>query len=118
MEFRAFRFPYPVPSCPVVLFSTASHLELWLKNPRLLIPLFRFPSSFYKFNVLLLLTLRYIILDVYQLPTLSSAEKIVEKDNGSMCFFPLKAECMHIDLEIQTSIHIRNTPTFNHHSKF
>ena len=111
MGFRAFRFPYPVVLAPI-LFSTASFLDLWLKNPLFpLNPLFRFPSSSYEFNFLFLLTLRYIILDIFQPATLSSAEKIDDQEDGSICFFPLKSPYISIYRN-------RNLDSCSEHSDF
>ena len=98
MVLRASRFPYPVVLAPTV-FSTTSHADLWLENPRFPPnPLSFFSSSCYQFNLIFFLTSRYITLGVYQPPTLSSAEKIDDQEDGNICFFPLKAESKHLDL--------------------
>ena len=59
-------------------------------------------SSFYEFNFVFFLITLYIILDIHQPPNLSSVEKIDHQEDGTICFFPLKAESIDVDLEIRT----------------
>ena len=92
------------PTCNIRLswlsyFSRSHPILIWTKKSSLPPnPLSRFPSSFHEFNLILFLTLRYIILDIYQTPTLSSAENSDDQEDGNICFFPLKAEYKHLDL--------------------
>ena len=114
MGFRACGLPYPVVLAPI-LFSLASHPDLWLKSPRYPPnPLSRFPSCFDEFNLIFFLTSRFIVLDIYQPPTLPSAEKIDDQEDGNICFFALKVVWTSRS-RISSSIHIRNTSTFNDH---
>ena len=47
--------------------------------------------------------MRYIILDINEPPTLSSAEKSDDQQHGNTFFLPLKAEAKHFYLEIRIS---------------
>ena len=55
------------------------------------IPLSVCPPVFTNLILSFFLTTLYIILDIHQPPTLSSVEKIDDREDGTICFFPLKA---------------------------